>query len=370
MNLKYHILFCVVLLSACKKQSENNDAENKTFTIENNQITVAENSPLLQNIKIQPVETDDYRATFSVSCEVRAIPSRYAEIASPFAGRIVKSFVRPGQKISQGSPVFEISSPSFFEAGKVYYQAKQEMDLALKTLERERDLLAHKVGVAKDLEEAEVNYELKKKDYEHAFAALKVYQIDPQETTLGQPLIVRSPIAGEIVKSDIVIGQYLREDADALAIVADLEKVWVIAYVKEKDIPMIRNIDEISIKLTALPGETILGSIYYVSEMLDEETRSVEVIIECANSHRQIKPYMYGTVQFTEKPAQAVVIPNPSVLQDEDNRYVIVSEGNNRFRKAIVDIASSDAGRTVVISGIRPGEKLVTDGAFYFIDAR
>ena len=71
------------------------------------------------------------------------------------------------------------------------------MELALKSLNREKDLMKNKVGVQKELEEAEVNYELKKKDYENMVAALKVFQINPDEMALGQPLIVRSPIAGE-----------------------------------------------------------------------------------------------------------------------------------------------------------------------------
>ena len=94
---------------------------------------------------------------------------------------MTRSFIRLGQKVDKGSPLFEISSPDFFETGKVYYQAKQEMELASKNLCREQDLYAHKVSAQKEVEEAEVNYELKKKDYENALAALKVFQThDPR----------------------------------------------------------------------------------------------------------------------------------------------------------------------------------------------
>jgi cobalt-zinc-cadmium efflux system membrane fusion protein len=364
------IYLCLLSLCACGNRSGNDDTGNKPFAIEGNQITVADNSPVLQNIKIQSVETGDYQPAFTTSGVAQAIPSRYAEIASPFAGRIAKSFVKLGQKVSPGSPIFEISSPSFFETGKAYFQAKQEMELALKNLNRERDLLAHKVGVAKDFEEAEVNYELQKKEYENALAAMKVYQIDPDNATLGQPLIVRSPIAGEIVKDNIVIGQYIKEDADALAIVADLDKIWIKANVKEKDIPLISQIADIKINLPALPDTPVAGKIYYTGELLDEETRSVEIIIECENREHRIKPFMYGTVQFVNTPSQAVVVPNSAVLQDEESRYVIVSEGGNRFRKTNVTVASSDEKQTIILSGINGGEQIVAEGAFYFIEAR
>jgi cobalt-zinc-cadmium efflux system membrane fusion protein len=356
-------------LYACGNHSGNHDPGNTQYTVEGDRIIIEENAPVLQNIKIQKVETADYQATFTSSGTVQAIPTQYAEVATPFEGRIVQSFVRPGQKVSIGSPVFEISSPSFFETSKAYHQAKQEMELALKNLNREKDLLKNDVGVAKDVEEAEVNYELKKKDFEQTLAAVQVYQMNPDDRMFGQPLIVRSPIAGEVLKSAVVIGQYIKEDADPLVIVADLNKVWVVAHVKEKDIHLLKNIADIEIGLSALPDNApVKGKIYYISELLDEETHSVEVIIECDNRDRQLKPFMYGTVQMTAAPVRSIVIPNSAVLQEEDNRYVVVSEGQNRFRKVVIKVRSSDETQTIVQSGISTGDSIVTEGAFYFID--
>jgi cobalt-zinc-cadmium efflux system membrane fusion protein len=360
----------MALLCSCGKRAGDDSATEKSFHVEGNLITVADRSPVLQHIRIEAAETGDYRVSFTCSGVAQAIPSRYAEIASPFAGRIVKSFVRLGQKIAPGSPVFEISSPAFYETGKAYYQARQEMELARKNLSRERDLLANGVGVAKDAEEAEVAYELRKQDYEQALAAMQAYQIDPDETALGQPLTVRSPIGGEVVKAQIVVGQYIREDADALAVVADLDKVWIKAHVKEKDIALIGGTTEVAITLAALPGETLAGTIYYTGDLLDEATRSVEVIIECDNRERKIKPFMYGSVLFTNAARQAILVPDKAVLQDEDDRYVVVSEGGNKFRKAVVTAAPASDARTVILAGIRAGEQIVTDGVFYFIDAR
>ena len=213
------ILLLAGAVCACARSSKSGETTTPQVRVDNDIIAVAPGSPVLERLTTGKVTATPYRATFTTSGMVQAIPARYAEIATPFAGRIVKSFVRLGQKVVQGSPIFEISSPSFFDTGKAYYQAKQEMELALKSLNREKDLLKNHVGVEKEVEEAEVNYELKKKDYENAVAALKVYQIDPGTMVLGQPLVVRSPIAGEVVKDNIVLGQYIKEDAGPLALV-------------------------------------------------------------------------------------------------------------------------------------------------------
>ena len=51
---------------------------------------------------------------------------------------------------------------------------------------------------------------------------------------LGQPLVVRSPISGEIIENNIVTGQYLKDDTEPVAIVADLSEVWIAASSKRK----------------------------------------------------------------------------------------------------------------------------------------
>lgn len=356
------------VMFACSPKNEE-DGVSSAF-LQGDTIIVAETSPLKARLKITRIEKIPFQMKFTTSCVVKAIPTHYAEIASPFGGRITKSFVRLGQKVVPGSPVFEISSPDFFETGKVYYQAKQEMELALKSLNREKDLLRNRVGVEKEKEEAEVNYELKKKDYENAVAALKVYQIDPEELVLGQPLTVRSPIAGEVVKNDIVIGQYIKEDADPVAVIADLNKVWVVAHVKEKDIPLVNQLADVEVNLIAVPDKTVSGRIYHISEMLDEATRSVEVLIECDNTDRSMKPEMYGNVRLSDKAVPTILIPTSAILQEEESSFVVVALGENRYRKQPITTCLTEGDRTVVTSGLQAGDEIVTEGAFYLLEAR
>ncbi|MEG1622062.1 MAG: efflux RND transporter periplasmic adaptor subunit [Alistipes sp.] len=362
-------LLGALLLCGCG-QHGNIQSDNKEIILENGLITVGENAPVIHKIKTEKVALSRYQAQFSTSGVVKAIPTSYAEIATPFAGRIVRSFVRLGQAVGVGSPLFELSSPDFFETGKAYFSAKQEMEQALKSLTREKDLLANHVGVGKDVEEAQVNYELKKQDYENAKSALKVFQVDPAKMTLGESLIIRSPIAGKVVTNNIIIGQYIKEDSAPLAAVADLQKVWVVAHVKEKDIRLIERLQEVEIHLSASPEEPIKGTIFHISEMLDEATRSVEVIIECNNREGKMKPFMYGTVMLTDAKIDAILIPTAAILQQEESSYVLVEVGPRQFKKMQVDVLSTVDDKSVITSGLKAGDQLVVEGAFYLLDAK
>lgn len=366
---KYKYLLLVVLvLASCNKKNEVKIAHE--YAVQGDTIIVSKGSSLVSKIKTAITKEQMYYQSFSTSGEVEAIPTDYAEIASPFAGRITRSLVKLGQKVFAGSPVFEISSPDFFETSRNYYQAQQEMKLADKRLKREKDLIKNKVGVEKEVEEAELNYALKKKDYENAKAALSVYRVNPDKLVLGQPLIVRSPIAGEVVKSNIVMGQYLKEDAEPVAIIANLDKVWVVAHVKEKDVKLIRNLSEVKISLVAYPEKVFKGRIYHINEMMDPDTRSVEVLIECNNTNRLMKPGMYGFVKLTDEPLHKIIIPASAVLQAEDSTYVFVCIGENEYKRRNVVTASTQDDGVVVISGLQPNDKIITQGAFYLNEAR
>lgn len=354
----------------CGCGSTTTPTTNQDITLTGSLITVAEQAPVLAKIKIEPVHSAPYNAQFSSSGVVKAIPTSYAEVAAPFAGRIVRSFVRLGQSVVPGTPLFEISSSTFFEAGKAYFGAKQEMEQALRAMNREKDLLANNVGVAKEAEQAQVDYTLKRQEYENAKSALEIFQVVPEDMTLGEPLVVRSPIAGKVVANNIIIGQYIKEDAAPMAIVADLRKVWVVANVKEKDIRQLEKLQQVEIRLSASPDEVITGTIFHVSDMLDQATRAVEVIIECDNASGKMKPFMYGTVLLTDQTTQAILIPTASVLQQQDECYVLVAEGSRSFRRRAITVATTLDNRSVVTGGINPGESIVTEGAFYLLDAK
>ncbi len=367
--MKHFLLFFgIALLVSCRNITKE-DTGSSTESLPDSILTVS-NPGLESKIKVIRIIPEPYCKKIITSGVVKAIPNNYAAIASPFSGRITRSFVCLGQKVDVGSPVFEISSPVFFEAGKAFYQAKQEMLLAEKNLKRQQDLLKNGVGTQKDLDEAEVNFELTKRDYENSIASLKVYHVNSDELVLGQPLIVRSPIRGEIVENNIVIGQYLREDADPVAIVAELSSIWVIGQLKEKDITLVHESDEAEIRLTGMADTPIKGTVFHIGEILDEDTRSVQVYVLSKNNDRVMKPGMFVTTTFSESPENVIMIPSGSLFQAEQSSFVFLRLSNNKYLRRTVDASSADSNRVIIRSGLNAGDEIVTEGGILLTDLK
>jgi cobalt-zinc-cadmium efflux system membrane fusion protein len=110
--------------------------------------------------------------------------------------------------------------------------------------------------------------------------------------------------------------------------------------------------------------------VYHIGEILDDETRSVQVFIECDNNNRILKPGMYVTVQFSDSTGFSILIPTSSVLQNEESCFVFLQSEKNRFVRHAVEIAGTENNRTIIKSGLHPGDRIISQGGILLLEAK
>jgi cobalt-zinc-cadmium efflux system membrane fusion protein len=340
-------------------------AESCRILVRGDSVFISEDSPVCSKLNVQTVNSREYLVEYTTSGVVRPLSGHLAEISTPFEGRIEKSFIKLGQKVNKGTPLFEVSSSEYLESLRMYLQALHEKELADKNYRRKEDLLHSGVGSEKEYEEAKLQLDLCDKELEKAAAILKIYNINPADADLGQPLIIRSPIRGEIVKDNVIVGQYLKSDSDPVTTIADLDNVWIVARVKEKDLGTIGLQDEVKIFTEGNPGNPVKGSVDYIGNMMNEQTRSVEVYIECENADHFLKSGMFVTVRFYHNLPAVMIIPGSSVLQDFNKSYLYVKEGPELYVKREVTVTSIPDKKLIINSGLESGKTIVTEGAIY-----
>ena len=328
---------------------------------------VSENSVVNSKIKLYTVAESDFSTEFNTTGAVKAINGRIAEIAPPFDGRLTKSFVQLGQRVNAGMPLFELYSSEFSGAVKDYFQTLQTKKMAESNLSRRRDLVSNGVGSARELEEAETEYEIALRDYESAEATLRMLGIDTKDIVAGQAMRVVSPIAGEVVQTNMVIGHYVKSDAEPLAVVAQLDEVWVVANIKEANINSIRPEDKVEVRTDSDRESVIPGRISHINQLMDEETRSVQVLVTCDNRDRKLRPGMFANVHFTNAPRPSIVIPSTALLQDGDDSYVYVCQGEGVYTKRVVKAVMVNSSESLVSAGLSAGEMIVSEGGIYLM---
>lgn len=365
MNNKYlALMLCASVILGCESRNKSNqDANSSGFTADGDIVTVDETSALAQRLVVETVLPHEISSSFTATASVSPKPDSYAEVASPFEGRVTRILVRLGDKVNRGQALYEISSGDFMEAVKEYVESSNEVSMATSNLRRKKTL--HESGIVSDreLEEAQSACSDAEASLALSKQVLSTFGVNPSSAKVGQPLRVLSPISGVVVKNSLVLGQLLSDDVEAPVAVADLSSVWVTANVKESMVQGIGKGQDVTIESSGQPVSQ--GTVRYVGEMLDMKTRTVPVVIECVNDGRVLKPGMFVSAVFSKTIGDAVTVPASAVFQGNGSKFVYARQEGLVFKKVPVEAENLSEGLMLVTSGLDGGENVITEGGIY-----
>lgn len=290
-------------------------------------------------------------------------------VLSPVGGPVTRILAVPGQHVDAGEPLLYVRSPDYSQARATYLKAESAAQLAKLQARRDEDLYGHHAIAQQELQQAQAQYAQAQADLQNAAAALRVLGVQP-DTAAGQPspvLPVVAPIRGLVVSRTVAPGQLVQAGATVFTI-SDLRTVWVDVHVYQQQLAWIRKGERVKIETSAYPGRIFRGRIGYISPTLDPQTRTLKARIVTANPGTLLKNQMFVTaiVRAGVIP-DAIAVPDAAVLRDSVNHpFVYVATAQpGAFARRLVSIGASQNGRTHILSGLRPGDRVVANGALF-----
>lgn len=354
------LLLLVVIIPYFRREAPL-DEPPPQYERQNGEVYLPEGSPIRDRIVVGQANLEEIRRTVSAPASVEANPSKRANIFPPAGGRIVQLFVNMGQAVQAGQALFEIYSPDLAEAQMNYISARSALAQAEKELNRKQALHERGIAPLRELEEAMTDYEIARSEMQGSSQILHIMGIDEDE--IGKPLIVRSPINGRVVDLNVAPGEFIAEPEEPLMIVADLSSVWVTANIQEKDIRFVGTGADVTARFPAWPGDVYEGTVLFVSDILDEETRTTRVRIEFDNHDMKLKPGMFANVSFHSEPSPAIVVPAQAVLQRRDFNYVYVKTHSHTYKTREVTVGDLVGDHLVILQGLQEGENIISQNA-------
>ena len=116
--------------------------------------------------------------------------------------------------------------------------------------------------------------------------------------------------------------------------------------------------------MPAYPGETFPATVQYIAQVLNENTRTVQVRCDLPNPDGRLLPGMYATIILESDPNdQAFLIPLTAVFTEGDADYVFIALDENHYLQRPVEIDLRLKDKAVITQGLQPKELLVTEGA-------
>jgi cobalt-zinc-cadmium efflux system membrane fusion protein len=330
-------------------------------------------SPRLDFIKVEVVKESDSGGKVTLPGRVGFDEDRTQRVASPIDGRVVGLLVKLGDRVKAGQPLLELSSPHVGQIQSDAQKALTDLSVAQKGIERLHKLQGIGAASEKEVAQAEGDFKKAKSDYARAEAQLKALGISASDPAVNVAL--RAQIPGVVVERNVLQGQEVRSDgAAALLTISSLDSVWVLGDAYEQDLGLVTDGAAVSVRVPAYPGETFPGRVKHIGEVVDSTSRTVKIRCVVDNPAHRLKAEMYAKIDVdTPRGAKLIAVPSKAVLNDGDKAMVVIATEGNIFRTRVIQVGPEVDDTVRVISGLTPGEKIVTSGAIFMkqeIDSR
>jgi membrane fusion protein, heavy metal efflux system len=291
-------------------------------------------------------------------------------VITQVGGPVSRILVVPGQHVKTGQPMLDVSSPDYSQLLDAYLKAADSFRLADKNWVRAQDLYQHHAIAQRDLEQAESDRNQAQADLNAADQGMRILGIKNPADLAKAPssalIPVLAPIGGEVVERLVSPGQVVQAGQTQAFTISDLSNVWVLANVYQADLAAVRTGDDVVVETDSYP-DRFHGRISYVSPALDPNTRTLQARIVVDNPGEKLKRDMYCTVTVTAGfIPNAIAVPDASVLRDDNNQpFVYQAISANQFGRRDVEIGESLDGKTHILRGLSPGERVVGDGSLF-----
>jgi membrane fusion protein, heavy metal efflux system len=300
--------------------------------------------------------------TLDLAAKVQADPTKVVRIFPPASGRVVAIEVKPGEYVRRGETVAILNSSDVASARSDYAKANIEADRAGRAMERQKLLFEHGAAAEKDYIDSRAQAESARAELARARQRLELLNVNPKDSS--DQVSLMSPANGVVLDVGAASGEFSKslESANPLITIADLNPVWMVGDVYEKDVAKIHRGEPVTITLQAYPGEKLSGRVDSISGALDPATRTLKVRIVLPNPGERLKPEMFGAIHVNTGVRRALVVPATAIIREGDATTVFVNSGGNPEQRVIV-VGQTVEGKVEVLSGLRSGEEVAAQGA-------
>lgn len=317
-------------------------------------------------IKTAPVVIESLPQTVSLTGELISDPDRTAKITARVAGRITDVFFREGDRVKAGALLAVMESSELARARAGYASAQAKARSARQNLDRLQRVATKGLASGQEIAAAEAEAQTLDSEVRAARQTLLAFGA-VAEAGDGARMELRTPVAGFVLSRDAIRGQSVTAEHVAF-VVADLEKAYFTARLFEKDVARVKPGATAEVRLNAYPGEVLVGPVEAVGRALDPSSRTVLARIAVKNRSDLLKVGLFGTalVVVPDEIARAPrpVVPFSAITKIGDQDTVFIRQADGDFDVHKVTLGRSAAGKVEIVTGVRVGEQVVTDGVF------
>jgi len=293
-----------------------------------------------------------------------------AHVVPRVTGIIRQVNKKQGDQVRKGQVMAVIESRDLADSKAEFLAARERYELAQLNFAREERLWQKKITSEQeylDARQAQVEARIALRSAGQKLHALGfsddyLKSLPEQSDVTYTRYEIKAPFNGVVIQKHISLGEVLEENAEAF-IVADMKTVWVDLQIYQKDLAAIRKGQKVTIQIGhGVPDAR--GAIDFVGPLLGEETRTALARVVLSNPDGHYRPGMFVTARVASATSPVNIAVAKSALQTVDERTVVFVKTPEGFEPRPVEIGRRNTVNVEIVSGLKPGDLYVSEGAF------
>ena len=348
------------------------------------EVVISPGEQSAQKIEVQAVQVGDLPAVLSLPGHIALPDNATWRVGVLTDGRVEKVYANLGDYVHKGEILARMHSHDVHDARAAYQTAVADsarfdsaQALAQTEYDRTQRLYALKAASLEQTQIAHqelVNVQTEAKNARIAVTRERTHL----EDTLGVPadipenshnenddlVPIATPASGYVLEKNVTPGVTIQPSTDAF-VVGDLTRLWMLASVRADQLARLHVGQSAVVSLPDAPGETFSGKVANLGQRFDPTTRQMQIRIEFTNAGGRLRPEMLARAELLVGEKKAVLlVPEDAVQQVNGQDAVFVRLSADHFVVRPIQAGDSGQGMVRVVSGIQPGDQVVTRGSF------
>jgi cobalt-zinc-cadmium efflux system membrane fusion protein len=356
---------CVLALAGCNPHTK--AAAKPAFRVDKDSVSITDKGPVA--FEVAQARQGTGLPLPPVTARIITVEALTSPSVAPLAGRVMEAKVHLGDHVAKGEQLVLVRTADLPTLEREVRSAQLAVNTRSASVDRMRALVESRAGSQNDLILAQSELEEAKLALQAARARIESLQIaHGKDDTTYWVLANRS---GTVVQLEATPGSQVGPDRAApVATVADLAEVLAVADVPQRDAVELQKGTPARVFPFGAAGDSVLGNVEVVSEVVDPERQTVPVRVRVDNQARKLRPNAYVDLSFTVQGRNnTVLLPAASVVLDGPNAVVFVETKKGTFVRRQVVVGRRTRDEVEVLSGVAVGERVVTTGALLLVNA-
>ena len=338
------------------------------------EVVLAPEAAKRAGIKTAVVRSEPGVSAITVPGTVMSNAYRDTKVNALVGGIVRQVSVELGSSVERGEPLAAIFSNELAEAQVKYVSMQAMLEADRQKRQRTEKLVALGAASRQELEEIVALNSARETELAAARQRLLLLGLSMDRVSGLQnasqvvlEVIIPAPATGVVIARSVNPGQVVNAGQD-LFVVTDLSTLWVIGDLYEKDFPAVRVGSEATITVSSAPQNPLRGRVAYIDPRVDPATRTAKVRVEVPNRKGELRLGMFVTLSFQTASGQRLTLVPRSAVQSIGERavvYVPVEAEEAKFSERPVKLGPAVGEFMQVLEGLKPGDKVVTEGSFF-----